>query len=142
LKKAVTVLAGACMLALLTSAEFAQGSGRNPVTGFSHHQDLTAMSNSYQAQVRLVASPGSYPPHLHDLTALKDYMLPLAHPTVAAERGLDSPSRGFNWDDAGIGAATAIVLITLIGSSTLLLRQRSQRRHDRVDIPFEGSTLG
>jgi hypothetical protein len=153
MKKTTTVLGGAFMVALLVFAGVAQGSGPNPAhlqeltalnnryqgqvkqlaasrgSYVSHLEDLTALNNRYQGQVKqLAASRGSYVSHLEDLTALKNYTLPLVRPAPTSELRRDSPSAGFTWEDAAIGAATAVMLITLIGGSTLLCL-RIQRRH-------------
>jgi hypothetical protein len=73
MKKTMTVLVGAFMLALLAFAGIAQGSERNPAESSSHVQELTAMNNRYQGQVKLhAASRGSYSSHLEDLTAMNN----------------------------------------------------------------------
>ena len=122
MRKTLIVATGAaCMLALLVSAGVAQGSERDPMSGFSHLQELTAMSNRYQAQVkRLDASPGSYFSHLADLTELKESTLPLVRPTVAADRSFGNSSPGFRWDDAGVGAAGGILAAVIVAGSVVL----------------------
>src|SRR5262249_39935864 len=120
-KSSIVVAGAACMLALLISAAAAQGAGHNPVKGFSHLQELTAMNNRYQAQVnRIATSSGSYFSHLADLSELKDSTRPLARPTVAADRNFGNPSPGFRWDDAGIGAAGGILAAAIVAGSVVV----------------------
>jgi hypothetical protein len=45
---------------------------------------------------------------------------------------VDSPSNGFDWGDAGIGAAGMLALFGIAGGSALLLTGRKRRRAVRV----------
>jgi hypothetical protein len=40
---------------------------------------------------------------------------------------VSSPSDGFQWDDAGLGAASTLALVLLMGAATLVIRHQRRR---------------
>ena len=48
---------------------------------------------------------------------------------TASERPMVSPSNGFNWGDAGIGAGTAAFATLVVGGSVVALRRRLLPAH-------------
>lgn len=40
---------------------------------------------------------------------------------------VSSPSEGFQWSDAGLGAASTLLFVLLLGAATFLIRQQRQR---------------
>ena len=84
----------------------------------------TALANSYTAAPPDSGSAAShYTPQALRAMGLRDTALANSY-TVAHTQASASP--GFNWADAGIGAAGIIVILGAAGASTTLIRHRRQ----------------
>jgi hypothetical protein len=61
--------------------------------------------------------------------------LPPAHTPASVIEVREVPSSGFDWGDAGIGAAGMLALFSIGAGSTLLLTSRRRRRGLQVTAP-------
>jgi hypothetical protein len=67
---------------------------------------------------------GPHPSSLGTDVAASDQQSPVQRPTGAVAPSPAADASGFEWDDAGVGAAAAITLVAMTGVAATALRRR------------------
>jgi hypothetical protein len=94
-----------------------RGPGNDPVISVASPDDRTLYrGTSPQLDPSIVGSPDD-----------RVFFRGVETPSIPVNVTVSSPSDGFQWDDAGLGAASTLVLVLLMGAGTLMIRHQRRR---------------
>jgi hypothetical protein len=94
-----------------------------PTLGAPRASDLAAINRAQAREARA----SSYTPPSTARYSSSDLIG--VHPTAVSAPTLGTPSAGFQWGDASIGAGVSAALVLLVTAGTLAVRRRSQPTH-------------
>jgi hypothetical protein len=94
----------------------------------AQEQDLRAPDTKDAAECGSITQCGQRSPDLRTPDAI-DAASPTTTPTPSRVRIVEVPSHGFEWGDAGIGAAGALAVIALGAGVGMAGAQRRRSRH-------------
>jgi hypothetical protein len=113
-----TLVLGFAIAAIAAPAALAEprGPGNDPVTSATGPDDRTLYrGTSPQLDPSVVGSPDD-----------RVFFRGAETPSVPVNVTVSSPSN-FQWDDAGLGAASTLALVLLMGAGTLMIRNQRRR---------------
>jgi hypothetical protein len=94
-----------------------RGPGNDPLTSATGPDDRTLYrGTSPQLDPSVVGSPDD-----------RVFFRGVETPSVPVNVTVSSPSNGFQWDDAGLGAVSTLALVLLMGAGTLMIRHQRRR---------------
>ena len=116
LKTLVLGFAVAAIVAPAASGE-PRGPGNDPLISATGPDDRTLYrGTSIQLDPSIVGSPDD-----------RVFFRGVETPIVPVNVTVSSPSNGFQWDDAGLGAVSTLALVLLMGAGTLMIRHQRRR---------------
>jgi hypothetical protein len=114
-----TLVLGFAVAAIAAPAALAEprGPGNDPLISSAGPDDRTLYrGTSVQLDPSIVGSPDD-----------RVFFRGVETPSVPVNVTFSSPSSGFQWDDAGLGAVSTLALVLLMGAGTLMIRHQRRR---------------
>jgi hypothetical protein len=114
-----TLVLGFAVAAIAAPAALAEprGPGNDPLIYSAGTDDRSLYrGTSVQLDPSIVGSPDD-----------RVFFRGVETPSVPVNVTVSSPSSGFQWDDAGLGAVSTLALVLLMGAGTLMIRHQRRR---------------
>lgn len=114
-----TLVLGFAVAAIAAPTALAEprGPGNDPVISVAGPDDRTLYrGTTQQLDPSIVGSPDD-----------RVFFRGVETPSIPVNVTVSSPSGGFQWDDAGLGAVSTLAFVLLMGAGALVIRQQRRR---------------